>query len=136
MFYKLMLAYKNPILLCGTSPEHARRQKETRISSRQRETNNDESSRRDDERASRLVDLLDRGAVLGRAAARCATREAARCAAGEATGCAARRAVELLHDGVGDALELLLLVLVLLLRGLLRRVEPRDRVGVGRPSRA
>lgn len=73
--------------------------------------------------AQRLVDLLNRGTVVVcTASAGAGAREAAWSATREAAGSTARsttRSVELLHDGVGDALELLLLLLVLLLRGLL-----------------
>jgi hypothetical protein len=78
--------------------------------------------------ASRLVNLLDGRAVLAASRATRTGEAAGRTtrAAGEAARCAARCAVELLHDGHGDALELLLLLLVLLLGALLRRIEPRD----------
>lgn len=75
--------------------------------------------------ARRLVDLLDRGALLWRGA-RSTTGEATGSTAREAAWCAAGTRVQLLHDRVGDALELLLLLLVLLLRRLLRVVEPLD----------
>lgn len=73
-----------------------------------------------------LVDLLDGGAVVatGAGCATGSTREAARSTTG-ATGSAAST-VELHHDGVGDTLQLLLLVLVLLTGGLLVLVEPVD----------
>ena len=71
----------------------------------------------------RLVDLLDAGAVLrctGEAAGSTTAGRAAR----ESAGSTASSAVQLLHDGVGNRLELLLLLLVLLLRAFLRGVEP------------
>ena len=76
-----------------------------------------------------LVDLLDGGAVVA-AGTRGTTgttgaREAAR-TAGHATGHATltTSSVELHHDGVGNGLELLLVLLVLLTSGLLAVVEP------------
>ncbi|SPQ20609.1 c73ff6cb-8731-470e-9cf7-86bd75ccbeed [Thermothielavioides terrestris] len=62
------------------------------------------------------------------AAASARTREAARSTAGHATGHAASTAsaVELHHDRVGDSLELLLVLLILLAGGLLVLVEPVD----------
>jgi len=61
------------------------------------------------------------------------TGEATRCASRESTGTlaagrATSRGVEALHDGVRNRLELLLLLFVLLLRALLRSVEPLDGV--------
>ena len=75
----------------------------------------------------RLIDLLHTGTLLARAA-----REATRCTTGttsatrEAARSTASSAVKFLHDGVGDGLELLLLPFVLLLRGLLRGIQPGD----------
>ena len=57
---------------------------------------------------SRLVDFLDAGTILASTRSTTCTR------------------VELLHDGVGNTLELLLPLLILLLGGLLRVVEPAD----------
>ena len=73
-----------------------------------------------------LVDLLD-GRTLLWGTARSTTREAAwGSTSREASGSTTSTGVQLLDDGVGDTLELLLLLLVLLLRGLLRVVEPLD----------
>ncbi|GKT78696.1 NAD-specific glutamate dehydrogenase [Colletotrichum tofieldiae] len=73
-----------------------------------------------------LVDLLDGGAVVRGTGGATSTSagEAARGTAG--TGGTASAAVELHHDGVGNALELLLALLVLLASGLLVLVEPGD----------
>ncbi|KAL2282007.1 hypothetical protein FJTKL_11094 [Diaporthe vaccinii] len=74
-----------------------------------------------------LVDLLDGGTVVATSAGSTAagsTREAAGSTAGSARSTAST--VELHHDGVGDTLQLLLLVLVLLTSGLLVLVEPVD----------
>lgn len=86
-------------------------------------------------RATHLVNLLDGGAVIvaGTRAGAASTREAAGTAgtAGEATGGTAgstASTVELHHDGVGDTLELLLVLLVLLAGSLLALVEPRDNL--------
>lgn len=80
-----------------------------------------------------LVDLLDGRAIITTLAASAtrtaSTGEAAGAASsGHATGHTATltRAVELHHDGVGDSLELLLVLLVLLLRGGLAVVEPSN----------
>ena len=88
-----------------------------------------------------LVDLLDAWAILtgtGEATrSTAAARETARttreasCTTRE-TSFPTSSAVQFLHDGVGNALELLLLVFVLFLRSLLRAVEPRDGVIDGR----
>ena len=75
-----------------------------------------------------LVDLLDGRAVLvGGASAGEATRSATRSTAGHAAG-HATRTVELHHDGVGNGLELLLVLLVLLTGSLLALVEPVDNL--------
>ena len=71
-----------------------------------------------------LVDLLDGGAVVG-VGTGLTTGEAAGGTAGHATGSTAST-VELHHDGVGNGLELLLVVLVLLTSGLLVLIEPSD----------
>ena len=72
-----------------------------------------------------LVDLLDGGAVVG-VGAGLAAGEAAGSSTGHATGGSTTSTVELHHDGVGNSLELLLVVLVLLTSGLLVLVEPSD----------
>lgn len=71
--------------------------------------------------ARRLVDLLDGGAVIASTG-----RGSAGTLAGHATGSTTLSAVDLHHDGVGNALELLLLSLVLLLGGGLVLVDPGD----------
>ena len=80
--------------------------------------------------ANRLVDLLDGRPVVrclrAGETARSTAGETARCASREALGCAARCRVQLLHDRVGNRLELLLAGLVLLLRGFRGDVEPLD----------
>lgn len=88
-----------------------------------KEKKENKTSVQPERRRNRLVDLLDAGTLLT-TGGRSTAREAAWCATGEATWCAASATVELLHDGVGDRLELLLLRLVLVLRRLLRVVEP------------
>jgi len=72
-----------------------------------------------------LVDLVDGGAAV--VAGTSATKAAGHAAAGGTTS----SAVELLHDGHGDLLELLLLVVKLVLLGLLVLLEPVDNVGDG-----
>jgi hypothetical protein len=77
----------------------------------------------------RLVDFLDAGALLCASTgetAGCSTAREATSTTWEATGSASSTGVELLHDRVGNTLELLLLLLVLLFRCLLRAVKPRD----------
>jgi len=81
-----------------------------------------------------LVDLLDGGAVVVVGATGTAG-EATGSTAGEAAGSTAGAArggtastVELHHDGVGNALKLLLVLLVLLLGGLLVLIEPSDNL--------
>ena len=77
-----------------------------------------------------LVDLLDGGTIVttsaGGATRATGTREATR-TTGHATGSTlTTSSVELHHDGVGLALELLLVLLVLLTSSLLVLVEPLD----------
>jgi hypothetical protein len=82
----------------------------------------------------RLVDLLDGGAIVVVAGtAGSTTGEATRGATGHAAGHTTRHAtrsttstVELHHDGVGNTLKLLLVLLVLLAGSLLALVEPGD----------
>jgi hypothetical protein len=77
---------------------------------------------------SNLVDLLDSWSVV--AASRSATGESTRSTSWHATGHTSSTAllatVEAHHDRVGDGLELLLVLLVLLLGGLLALVQPGD----------
>ena len=76
----------------------------------------------------RLVDLLNGGAVIV-GSGTTGSREATRSTAGEATRSTTGRTastVELHHDGVGNALELLLALLVLLTGRLLVLIEPAD----------
>jgi hypothetical protein len=89
--------------------------------------------------SNRLVNLLDGRAVIatlaGGATGSASTREATRTAGtGHATGHTSTTlgAVELHHDGVGNSLELLLVLLVLLLGGGLAVIEPsNDLVDLG-----
>ena len=61
-----------------------------------------------------LIDLFNLGAIIAASGLASATRHATRHATGHATFTAS---VELLHDGVADAFELLLLLFVFLLFG-------------------
>src|SRR6266446_7999767 len=74
----------------------------------------------------RLIDLLHTRSFLTHAT-RCttgttstSTREAARSSTSST--------LEFLHDRIGNPLKLLLILLVLLLRALLRSIEPRDGI--------
>ena len=75
---------------------------------------------------SRLVDLLDAGTILATTRSSTARETTGSSTAGETARSTTSTSVELLHDGVGNTLELLLPLLVLLLGGLLRVVEPAD----------
>ena len=75
---------------------------------------------------SRLVDLLDAGTILATTRSSTAREATGSSTAGETARSTTSTSVELLHDGVGNTLELLLPLLVLLLGGFLRVVEPAD----------
>ena len=75
---------------------------------------------------SRLVDLLDAGTILATTRSSTARETTGSSTAGETARSTTSTSVELLHDGVGNTLELLLPLLVLLLGGFLRVVEPAD----------
>lgn len=87
-------------------PRHPRTPKESRVSTE-----------------GHLVDLLDGGTVVTTGTG---GGTGARSTAGHAAGHATSTTVELHHDGVGNGLKLLLLLLVLLARSLLALVEPSD----------
>jgi hypothetical protein len=75
-------------------------------------------------RARRLVDLLNGRAVIAAGAARSASGHAAAGHTARHTATLTASSVELHHDGVGNALELLLLALVFVLGSGLVLVEP------------
>ena len=75
---------------------------------------------------SRLVDFLDAGTILATTRSSTAREATGSSTAGETARSTTSTSVELLHDGVGNTLELLLPLLVLLLGGFLRVIEPAD----------